>query len=375
MPRIKVLYILSDMGVGGAQHSVLDLASSIDRDRFQPYVCCLREGGPLVGKLRERNIPFHLVHFGTRLSPWGLWQLKQLIEDLGIHVVHTSLRRANHAGRLAALWAGTPVVCAHHHDTILEGKWRQKWLTRFLAKRTDMILCVSEEVRMVRLGAGDEPDEKLRVMHNFIEPAQYRTDVSPSNMKAELGFPADLPTVGIVGRLHPFKNHELFLQSARRLVDEDPAIHFAIVGDGALRSQLQARVRELNLSGFVTFTGSRNDMPRVYRALDCTVLCSTREGFGKVVLESQAAGVPVVALKVGGVGEMLSAGGGLIVTEATGEAFAAAIDHALQPESRHNLLTQAAASVQRFSATRIMTELEDAYLDLCEEKRAFQHVY
>ncbi|MBN2711203.1 MAG: glycosyltransferase, partial [Planctomycetes bacterium] len=296
--------------------------------------------------------------------------------ELGIHVVHTRLRRANHAGRIAALWAKAPVICAHHHDTILEHKSRQKWLTRFLSKRTDAIFCVSDEVRLTRLGAGDEPEEKLKILHNFIEPSDYQDKTtSAAAMKAELGFPADLPTVGIVGRLHPFKNHELFLQTARRLVDEDPAVHFAIVGDGSMRQELEARAREMNLGSFVTFTGNRNDMARVYRALDVTVLCSTREGFGKVVLESQAAGVPVVALKIGGVPEMLSNGGGLLVTEATPEAFSVAIDHALQPAERSILREQATKSVQRFSATRIVTELEDTYSDLCEKKHAFSHLY
>lgn len=375
MPPLKVMFILSDMDTGGAQHSVLDLATYIDRNRFQPHVCCLREGGALVGKLRERNIPFHLVHFGTRLSPVGLWQLRNLFQDLGIHVVHTTLRRANQAGRVAAFLAGVPVVIAHHRDTIIDSNWRQRWLTGYLARKTDAIFCVSEEVRSVRLGATEEPADKLHVLHNFIEPSDYVSNVAPSSMKAELGFPADLPTVGIVGRLHPFKNHLLFLDAAKKLVEDDPAIHFAIIGDGKLRSGLEARVREIGLTGFVTFTGTRSDMSHVYRALDCTVLCSTREGFGKVILESQAAGVPVVANKVGAVGEILSSGGGLIVSDMTPEAFAAAIDHALQPEERRVLQQQAAKNVQRFSATRIMTELEDMYLDLCEKKHALQHLY
>ena len=375
MPRAKVLHILADMDPGGAQYSVLDLATYLDRERFEPSICCLREGGALVGKLHERNIPFHLIPFSSRLSLLGVLRLRSLIRDLGIHIVHTHLRRANHAGRLAAWLAGTPVICAHHRDTILEKKWRQKWLTRFLTRHTDQVFCVSEDVRMVRLGAGDEPAEKLRVLHNFIEPADYQDNTSAAEMKAELGFPADLPTVGIVGRLHPFKNHELFLRAARQLVDEDPAIHFAIIGDGDLRQKLVSRTSELGLSQHVTFTGLRSDMKRVYRALDATVLCSTREGFPKVVIESQAAGVPVVAHKVGGVAEVLSGGGGLLVTEDTPEAFAVAIDHAIQPSERAILREQAKKSVQRFSATRIITALEDIYSDLCETKGAYQHVY
>jgi glycosyltransferase involved in cell wall biosynthesis len=375
MPTIKVLHILSDFEPGGAQQCVLDLARYLDRDRFQVHVCCLRRGGALVGKLREAGVPFHISWFGSRLSPVGLWRLRELVRQVAPHVVHTHLRRANQAGRLAALWAGAPVVCAHHHDTNLPRTRGQRFLLRKLAERTDRIFCVSQEVRSARLGLGLEPEERLHVLHNFIEPSDYRRGVQPGTVKAELGLPADVPVVGIVGRLHPDKNHELFFRTARVLLEEDPAVHFAVVGDGSLRTALERRAQELGLGGAVTFTGVQSDMARVYRALDVVVLCSRREGFGKVILEAQAAGVPVVALRVGGVAEVMAGGGGYLLDEAEPRAFAAAIDHALQPEERLEILRQAERNLERFSATRVLTELEDIYTDLCEEKGAFRHVY
>ncbi len=375
MPAIRVLYILPDMEPGGAQYTVLDMASYLDRDRFQARVCCLRGGGPLVGKLSERGIPFHLCYFGGWQTPLSSWRLQSLISELGAHVVHTHLPLANRVGRLAAVRAGTPVICAHNHDLIPEAGWSRRRFTRRLARCTDRIFCVSNKVREARLARGDEPLEKLVVFPNFVEPLDYRDDSDPAAVKAELGFPADMQVVGIVGRLHPAKNHELFLQSARRLVDEDPAIHFAIIGAGSERAALETRVQELGLSGYVNFTGNRNDMARVYRALDALVLCSASEGFGKVILEAQAAGVPVVALDGGGVAEVLQGGGGYLLNEATPQAFAVAIDHALQPLNRERLRAQAERNIAHFSASRLITELEDIYTDLCEQKHAFRHMY
>lgn len=379
MPLIKVLHILSDLEPGGAQYAVLDLVSHLDKNRFRAQVCCLRSGGALVGKLRERGIPFHLCYFGSRLSPWGLYNLKNLIAETGAHVVHTHLRRANHAGRLAAVLARCPVICAHYHDTLRQEKLRQKWLTRWLGRRTDRVFCVSGGVRAACSDSGDEPEDRLALLHNFVEPSDYQSAEPPAVMKAELGIPADVPVVGIVGRLHPFKNHEAFLLMARRLVDEDPAIHFAVVGDGELKESLRDRARQLGISANVTFTGNRNDMARVYRALDALVLCSTREGFGKVILEAQAAGVPVVAAEIGGVGEVMAGGGGYLVRETDRDrlplALAAAVDHAIQPENRAALLRQARENITRFSPARIITELEDVYTELCETKRAFAHIY
>jgi len=375
VPLIKILYVVDNLEPGGAQHCVLDLASYLDRGRFSAHVCSLQGGGVLAGKLVERGIPFWPVYTGVWWSPHSLAGIRSLIREHGIHIVHTHMEQANLAGRLGAVLAGTRVICAHHYSAVLRGGGVRRAVERRLARRTDRVFCTSNEVRAARLAAGGEAPELLEVFHGFIEPADYQDNTSFGAMKAELGFPADVPTVAVIGRLEAAKNHELFLQAAKRLVEEDPAIHFAIVGEGPLRDSLRARVQEMGLSAYVTFAGQRSDMARVYRALDTVVLCSKREGFGKVILEAQAAGVPVVALDVGGVSEVLARGGGYLLSEATPEAFAVAIDHAIQPENRRQIQAQARENVAHFSATRQITQLEDTYATLCEEKRAFQVVY
>ncbi len=375
VPTIKVLYIVDDLEPGGAQRCVVDLATYLDRARFRAQVYCLETTGALSGRLVEQGIPSSLCYVGSPWAPQGWWRLRSAIQEWGAHIVHTHLDAANLAGRAAAVWAGAPVICAHHHTAELEKGWFRRWMTAWLGRRTDRIFCVSNAVRAARTANGQEPLETLQVLHNFIEPAEYQDRTSFGAMKAELGFPADVPTVGIVGRLHPDKNHELFLDAAKRLVDEDPGIHFAIVGDGPLRETLRTRVQEQGLGGYVTFTGQRHDMARVYRALDTVVVCSKRQGFGKVILEAQAAGVPVVALEIGGISEVLARGGGYLLSEATAQAFAVAIDHAIQPENRLQIQAQARENVAHFSATRLITQLEDTYTELCEAKHAFAHAY
>lgn len=375
MPLTKVLHILPDLEIGGTQGAVLDMVSHLDRDQFLPYVCCLSEGGALSGKLRERGIPFHTCYFNGNFSLFGLNRLRNLIREIGAHIVHTHTPRANQAGRLAAVWARTPVICCHYYHTEVNSPPQAKWLTRWLARRTEQIFCANNPVREARLGTGLESAEKLSVFHSFIEPSDYRDDAAPAVVKAELGFPADVPVVGIVGRLHLAKNHELFLQVAKQLFAEDPGIHFAIIGDGELRQSLSTRVSELGIASCVTFTGNRSDMARTYRALNAVVVCSESNGGTKVILEAQAAEVPVVALNAGGIAEIMAGGGGYLVSEATTQAFAQAVDYALQPENFAPLIEQARKNVAHFSASRRATMLEDIYNEWVEKKYAFQHIY
>ncbi len=366
----SILHVLSDLDPGGAQFVVLDIVRHLDRARFLPRVCCLRAGGELEREFEAIGVPVHVIPFASRFSLTGLIRLRRMIRRERVALVHTHLRRANHVGRLGAVLADAPVIVAHHHDTIAETKRRQKLMTRWLAARSDLVLCVSEEVRRARLEAGDEPATLLRVLHNFVDPAACRDAGSVAEARRALALPESpaVACIGLVGRLHPLKNHAFFLQTARHLLDRGHALHFAVVGGGALEDELERQAEALRLGDALTFTGPRRDMARVYRALDTVVLCSEREGFPKVLLEAQAAGKPVVTLPLGGVDEVLSGGGGIVVDDPSPEAFGAGILASLEPTARARLVEEAAANVARFAPHTIMRKLQRIYTELCGKK-------
>jgi glycosyltransferase involved in cell wall biosynthesis len=371
MRAIRVMHILSDLDVGGAQRVVLDIVSNLDRSKFKPYVCTLRSGGSMVAKLEEEHIPHSLAYFSSRFSLIGLWRLAELIRENEIDIVHTHLRRSNISGRLAAMLAGVKVIVAHSHDTLIDKKFLHKKAGKWLNRHTDAYLCISDAVKKVQAQAQGESEDFYTTLYNFINPQMYRTDLSPQLAKADLGIPVESPCVGIVGRLHPLKGHDMFLDAAFEINQKRPDIHFAIIGDGNLKENLKEKARRLGMVHKVSFVGLCNDMARVYRALDCLALCSSSEGLGMVLLEAQAAGVPVVANSVGGVPEVLEGGGGLLVENADSERMSVAILEALKPSVAAMLRKQMPDNLKRFSAARQITILEDLYEDLCNEKGVF----
>lgn len=368
MRPIKVMHILSDFNIGGAQQVVLDIVRNLDRDRFQPHVCLLRSGGSLIPRLEEERIPHHLCYFSSRMSIFGLYHLRTLLQELGIDIVHTHLRRSNISGRLAAVLAGTKVIIAHAHDTMHSTRVHHGMVERWLAKHTDSFICISDAVAEAQMEATHLPRNFFTTLHNFINPDDYRIDQSPQLAKADLGIPVGSQCVGIVGRLHPVKRHDLFLDTAFRLNQERPSIHFVIAGDGPEKESLREKARTLGMMHKVSFIGFTHQPSRVYKALDCLMVCSDSEGFGRVILEAQAAGVPVVARDVGGVSEALSGGGGLLVEDATPHALSNAIMAALGPKTRALLRQQMEKNLVRFDAGRQITQLEDIYEETCRLK-------
>ncbi|MEE9196864.1 MAG: glycosyltransferase, partial [bacterium] len=130
--------------------------------------------------------------------------------------------------------------------------------------------------------------------------------------RASLGISPEAFLVGIVGRLVPIKDHGTLLEAVSLMVEEGLDVHLAVVGDGERREELERRARELLPEGRARFVGWRFDLPIVYNDLDAVVLCSVNEGTPVSLIEAMAAGRPVVATAVGGVGDLLgSRGGGL----------------------------------------------------------------
>jgi glycosyltransferase involved in cell wall biosynthesis len=179
--------------------------------------------------------------------------------------------------------------------------------------------------------------------------------------------------VGIVGRIFPIKNHHLFLEAARLVAREDPAARFVIVGDGILRPELERQAQEMGIADRVMFTGWRRDLPGIYADLDVLAVTSNNEGTPVSAIEAMASGCPVVATNVGGLSDLICEGEtGYLVPPGDARAVATALLRVLhQPETARRMgETARMAARQRFSAQRLITDVEQLYLGLLERKRA-----
>ncbi|MEU5841260.1 glycosyltransferase [Rhodococcus sp. NPDC047139] len=308
MPRpLRLMYVVPDLGVGGAERHVTTLLPRLDPERFTSCVVCVGDPGELFSDLVESHIPATALRRTKRQMVGAVLDLVRQMRRFRPDIVITRGYNAETLGRTAAFLARVPhvVVWVHHcGDPEPRGRLR-RFADRCLDPLTDAYFGVAEAQRAFMTDDLGCPAEKITVVHNGVDTSLYDPEDDRSVLP-ELGIPGDVPTVGIVAALRPEKDHDCFLRAARQVVDARPDVRFLVVGDGPCRPELEALVDESDLRENVVFTGSRSDIPRLLRALDLVVLSSySIECFPMALLEAMASGRPAVCTAVGGVPEML----------------------------------------------------------------------
>ena len=251
---------------------------------------------------RARDVePIVLPALGREISPLddlgALARMVQLVHRLKPDVLHTHMAKAGTVGRLAARICGVPLVVHTYHGHVWNSYFSpvktRIFLTieRALGLATNRIIVVGDGQRAEIASYGVAPLNKLVTIRLGLELGQFLgAERTRGEFRRELGIAADVPLVGIVGRLVPIKAHEIFLQAAVKIRAALPNAQFLIVGDGERRQELETLADHLGLTGSVRFLGWRRDMVRVYADLDVVALTSLNEGSPVVLIEALASG-------------------------------------------------------------------------------------
>jgi len=237
-------------------------------------------------------------------------------------VMHSYNFYANVFSIPAARLAGVPCVIASIRDMGVYLTPMQLRVQRWVCGLADRIVVNADAVRDWLVEDGYEA-RKIHVIRNGARMTLFETASGESPIRTELGIPAVAKVVMMVSRLNPQKGIEHLLESVPAILARVPDAWFVIVGDVVMGSSaeeeayaclLASRARELGVAGRVVFTGLRRDIPNLLAAADLSVLPSLSEGLPNSVIEAMAAGLPVVATKVGGIPELIQQGrNGLLV--------------------------------------------------------------
>lgn len=379
----RIVRIVSQLNISGPALQAVLLTSELQE---MGYDCILvggtspHESDSMIDIAEAHNIePIIVPEFGYS-NPTGaipaMWRLYQLLKELKPDIVHTHNPRAGFLGRIAAKWAGVPVVVHTLHEYPFRGYYNQLstiifiYMERLGAGFSDSIITLSQGLRQA-LVETYKITRKSRItvlpigydLKSFAETKRHQGD-----FRSEWHIPDDVPLVGIIGRLLPVKNHRLFLETAKKVNKTLPDARFVIVGDGEEREALEAYVTESGLSEHVIFTGWQHHMESIYSDLDVLVSSSLNEGTPVPIIEALSVQCPVVATDVGGVSELLDGGNlGALVPSGDSDALARAILDTL--ENPPDMTQAQETMLRRYGIHRLAEDLDSLYRGLFAKKQ------
>jgi glycosyltransferase involved in cell wall biosynthesis len=371
--KIRLLQMLTNFHIGGTERQVANLALGIDSSHFDLHLACLRNSGELLAELEDLRVPRSEFRIGSLYSPKTLWQgirLAHYVRRNLIQIVHSYGFYPNVFTVPAARLGGASIVVASIRDT---GDWltpMQRRLQKLVCRLADCVLVNAEAIRQNLLEQGYDPS-KIVVIRNGITLSKFAGRTRSADLRRELGLPLPARLVAVFSRLNRFKGVEYFLDAAAVLAGKVPDVCFLVVGDGGSKKELEEYACQLGLGQRIVFTGFRGDVPDLLSEVAISVLPSLSEGTSNTLLESMAAGVPVIATRVGGNPEVIEDGvTGLLVPPRDSAALASAMDRLLEDESLALVLGQAGLRrvSELFSLEGSVHETEHLYQRLVDAK-------
>ena len=370
VPKV-VVFVDHAAALGGAERSLLLLLKHLDRDHWQPHLAC--PPGPLAEAARALGVPVHTFPL-PRLRrsarfPLDLLaraaRLARLTSTIGARALVANTVRAAFYTAPAARLARRPFIWHMRDFWLSESRPRRPQLDTW-GKR---LLCVAAAHVIANSQATARhlpcPD-RVRVIYNGIEVDRYDPLMEGTPFREAHGIPRDVPLVGTVGRLRPWKGQDRFLRVLARVRRIREDVWGVVVGGTPFQveddypQRLRLLARELGVADQVAFTGHLEDVRPALAAMDVFVHAGDPEPFGLVVVEAMAMAKPVVAFAHGALPEIVADGEtGLLVPPEDEEALAAALDSLLADSSRALRLGRAGRTraATRFTATRMAQEV------------------
>lgn len=371
--RIKLLKFLTTFHIGGTERHVVNLVRKLDAMKFDISMGCLNKTGPFLKDIERMQIPVEEYTIGSLRSRRAFQEqirCARAVRSQRIDIVHTYGFYSNVFGIPAAKLGGAGHVVASVRDT-LEFPPVQRLVHKLVCRFADHILVNADIIRQ-RLIAEGYNGEKIRVIKNGIDLSRFTPKTESGKLRQELGLYPTAPVVVVLARLSKVKGIEYFLEAAGAVAKRFEDARFLIVGDlkddPAYKSSLKRQAVRLGLGRRVIFAGFRLDVPEILAEASISVLpCHTGEGLSNSILESMAAGLPVVATTVGGNPELVDdARTGILVPPRDAGALAGAISLLLSGTEMARRFGAAGRerAMQEFSLERMVRTTENFYLSL-----------
>ncbi len=389
--HIKIIHIITRLDMGGSAQNTLLTALHHDSQHYNVW---LIKGSTLESAMTKAETKLVEDQLETakkqgieiidvpslvrRISPIndlrGLVALFRLMRKLEPHIVHTHTSKAGMLGRLAAWLARVPTIVHTPHGHVFYGHFGRSLsriflqMERLLAKITHHHIALTPEEGNDYLNLGVAKSNNISVIHSGVDLNCFKRSATKSGPRRnELGISPDSLVVGYVGWLIPIKGVTYLVNAMAEVIQRHPNSLLVLVGKGDEEAEeemkLKEQVENLGLTDNVRFLGWRPDVDGIMGCFDIFVLPSLNEGMGRVLVEAMAAGLPIVASRVGGIPDLVTHGeNGLLVPPADAGALERAISDLLSDKARRKRMGETGKSICRpYSVEAMVEKIDNLY--------------
>ena len=363
--HLRVFHLIKSLGRGGAEMLLPEGLRYADRDRFTyAYGYFVPWKSAMVALLEEQGaqVTCFAAPSNARLL-LSARKLASVLRDWHADIVHCHLPLAGVVGRMAGKMAGVPVVYTEH-NRMERYHPATRWLNLATWRMQEQVIAVSANVA-ASIRAHVRAKVPVRTILNAVDTLAFdRGAVDGSVVRTALGIPAIARVVGTVAVFRAQKRLDRWLEAAQRIRAQLPDVHFVLVGDGPLASELRAIAAQHRMDQYVHFVGLQEDVRPYLATFDLFLMSSDFEGLPVALLEAMAMECAVVSTAVGGVAEVVHNGDtGFLAQSPDPAALSAACLRLLDSPHERSRLGKAGRGLveSRFGMRRMMAELEDVY--------------
>ncbi len=395
--KIKLLHIITRFDKGGSAENTFLTVRDLDKDRYDvvlvtgsspPANSPVPSGNPEtdaikanLSALKNGNIPVIAIPQLVREPNFfsdaaAFFSLIRILRHERPGIVHTHTSKAGFLGRWAAWLCRIPIIVHTPHGHVFWGYFgRLKTrlfvlLERWTARITTRLVMLTEREKADHMRFRIAPAEKFTVIHSGVDLSRFRPNPARAGAtRTALEIPVKAMVLATVGRLTAVKGQETLIRATAKCLRQGEKLYLLILGEGELRSNLEALSAELGIAEAVRFLGWRPDVASVINACDIFCLPSLNEGMGKVIVEAMAMGKTVIASDVGGIPDLVVPGeNGILVPPGDSNALAEAIlnlcDH---PEMRVRMGEEGREKALGYGVESMLHKIDSLYAGLLAE--------
>ena len=372
MKQIKILRIVNSLCEAGLENGVKNFIANAQN--YENVIVCLNKKMGDVSGLNQIRI-YEL----KKIKGVGLdipFKIAKIIREEKPHILQMHNMDPFQQGMLATIISDVPIkIYVDHNSFVTKTSKKAKMLSRILAKRLDRIIAVSDEVKSKLVGAlGVEPD-KIKVILNGTDTKKFDKEFNIEEIKSGLGLKKEEKIVTIVAGLRGVKDHMTLIKAFSIMVRKEKNAKLLIVGTGEedVKKKIKSEIERNQLEEKVILLGLRRDIPEILSVTDVSVLSSLSEGTSQTIMESMAAGKPVVATNVGGNPVLVKNGiNGYLVPPKNQEMMAEMILKLLKDKKLRDKMGKEGRKMveEHFNIQRVIRDYESVYKELLKKKGA-----